>query len=264
MTRRHRLRFRRPWTAVPRAFRALRVAPPGLRFVVVAILALGLWAAGNWAYHAVRKPTELLFPVSDLLAKTPAETWREYGPVFRKHATPVITSEFLAALAQIESAGNPLAQTYWRWNLSWHPLEVYRPASSAVGMYQITDGTFAQTRRECRPEPAGDSTPAPGSCWLDSLYSRVVPGEAIELTATLLDGAVAGTLRRQRIARATRQQKQDLAAVIHLCGAGAGEGYARRGFRLTPGQRCGDHDVRGYLARVNVMKRVFARLASEA
>jgi hypothetical protein len=31
---------------------------------------------------------------------------------------------------------------------------------------------------------------------------------------------------------------------------------------LTPGQRCGDHDTRRYLAQVNAMKRVFARLAS--
>jgi len=67
---------------------------------------------------------------------------------------------------------------------------------------------------------------------------------------------------RQRIVAATLQQKQDLAAVIHLCGAGAGDTYARRGFRLTAHQRCGDHDVGVYLARVNTMKRVFARLAA--
>jgi hypothetical protein len=46
-----------------------------------------------------------------------------------------------------------------------------------------------------------------------------------------------------------------------LCGAGAGNVYARRGFRLSDGQRCGDHDVRGYLARINAMKRVFASMA---
>ncbi|HEX6827832.1 MAG TPA: transglycosylase SLT domain-containing protein [Burkholderiales bacterium] len=263
MTRR-RLRFPRLRPGVRRAFRALRRAPPGLRFVVVATLAIGLWAAGNWVYHAFRKPTELLFPVSGTLAKTPAETWREYGPQFRKYATAVITPELLAALAQVESAGNPLAQTYWQWNLTWHPLELYRPASSAVGMYQITDGTFAQTRRECRQGPGGpqgDSSRGPGSCWFDSLYTRLVPSQAIELTATLLDRAVAATLKRQRIAGATLQHKQDLAAVIHLCGAGAGEAFARRAFRLTPGQQCGDHEVRAYLARVNDMKRLFARLA---
>jgi hypothetical protein len=82
------------------------------------------------------------------------------------------------------------------------------------------------------------------------------------MTSALLDVRVAGTLARRRIAAATLQQKQDLAAVIHLCGAAAGDAYAKRGFRLTPGQRCGDHDVRRYLAQVNAMKQLFARLAS--
>jgi hypothetical protein len=49
---------------------------------------------------------------------------------------------------------------------------------------------------------------------------------------------------------------------MHLCGAGAGEAYARRGFKLAPGERCGEHDVRAYLARVGAMKRLFARLSA--
>ena len=60
--------------------------------------------------------------------------------------------------------------------------------------------------------------------------------------------------------RAAGQQRQDLAAVIHLCGAGAGNSYANRGFRLRRGERCGDHNVRRYLAEVNALKRQFARL----
>jgi len=89
-----------------------------------------------------------------------------------------------------------------------------------------------------------------------------VPSHAVELTAALLDRGVADTVGHQRSATATLQQKQDLAAVIHLCGAGPGDDYARRGFRLTVGQRCGDHDVSGYLARVNALKRLFLRLAA--
>ena len=49
---------------------------------------------------------------------------------------------------------------------------------------------------------------------------------------------------------------------MHLCGVGAGDDYVARGFRLTPGQRCGDHLASGYVARVNAMKAVFARLAA--
>jgi hypothetical protein len=165
----------------------------------------------------------------------------------------------------VEGAGNPVARTYWRWQATWNPLAVYRPASSAVGMYQITNATFQEAKRYCihnhvvvERGPWHDVR----SCWFNGLYTRVVPSHAVELTAALLDRSVSNTLRRQGITAATLPQKQDLAALIHLCGAGAGETYARRGFRLTPGQRCGDHDVRNYLAHVNAMKRQFVRMAA--
>ena len=57
-----------------------------------------------------------------------------------------MTPDFLAAIAQVEGSGNPVARTYWRWSWRRNFFEVYRPASSAVGMYQITDGTFAEAR----------------------------------------------------------------------------------------------------------------------
>jgi hypothetical protein len=50
--------------------------------------------------------------------------------------------------------------------------------------------------------------------------------------------------------------------VIHLCGSGAGNAYARRGFRFRRGQQCGDHDARRYVAQVNALKRQFGRLAA--
>jgi hypothetical protein len=176
----------------------------------------------------------------------------------------VITPELLASLAQMEGSGNPVARTYWRWRLSWNPFELYRPASSVVGMFQITDGTFAEARRHCIHDHVVVDDGAwydARSCWFNGLYTRVVPGHAVEMTAALLDRTVARTLGRNRIATASLQQRQDLAAVIHLCGGGTGNAYARRGFRLRRGQRCGDHDARRYLAE-NVLKRQFARLAA--
>jgi hypothetical protein len=195
----------------------------------------------------------------------PAETWREYAPIFRRHATDVMTAELLAALAQVEGSGNPVVRTYWRWRPSPWPFEIYRPASSAVGMYQITDGTFEQARRYCiHDHRVVEDGPwnAFRSCWFNSLYTRTVPSHAVELTSAYLDRGIAQTLARLRIRKATLAQKQNLAAVMHLCGAGAGAGYARRGFQLAPGQRCGDHDVRTYVARINTMKGVFAGLAA--
>jgi hypothetical protein len=69
----------------------------------------------------------------------------------------------------------------------------------------------------------------------------------------------------ERIAAASKStptvtQKQSLAAVIHLCGAGAGSGYARRGYRFTPSQRCGDHHAAAYVGRVAAMQRQFLRI----
>lgn len=248
-----------------RALRALLRAPLAIRVVAGTMAVLLAWALANWLYQVIRKPTELFFPVSGVLAKAPPETWRQYGPLFRRHSTLVITPELLAALAQVEGAGDPVARTYWRWRPTWNPFQLYQPASSAVGMYQITDPTFREARRYCIHDhvvvedgPWHDV----GSCWFNGLYTRVVPSHAVELTSALLDRGVAQTLQRQRIGSATASQMQDLAALIHLCGAGAGEAYARRGFRLTAGQRCGDHDAARYLAHVNAMKRHFTRLAA--
>ena len=240
--------------------------PLAVRIIVATVVILAVWSAVNWAYQVMRKPTELFFPVSGALSKRPAETWRQYATLFHEHSTPVMTPELLAALAQVEGAGNPVARTYWRWRLSWNPFELYRPASSAVGMYQITDPTFREARRYCiHDHVVVEDGPWHEwkSCWFNGLYMRVVPSHAVELTSALLDRSVSGTLARQRVAVATLQQKQDLAAIIHLCGAGPGDAYARRGFRLTPAQKCGDHDVKGYLGQVNAMKRQFARMAAD-
>jgi hypothetical protein len=131
-------------------------------------------------------------------------------------------------------------------------------------MFQITDATFREARRYCIhdhvvvEEGRWDDLRA---CWFNALYTRVVPTHAVELTAALLDRQVARAVQRRGVAASVGQQ-HDLAAVIHLCGAGAGDLYVQRGFRLTPAQRCGDHDVARYLAQVNGLKRHFLRLAT--
>jgi hypothetical protein len=135
-----------------------------------------------------------------------------------------------------------------------------------VGMYQITDGTFEEAKHYCiHNHIAVEDGPWNDwhSCWFNSLYFRVIPSHAVELTSAYLDVHVRQTLARYRIGSATLQQKQHLAALIHLCGAGAGAEYARRGLRLSEGQRCGDHEARTYVARVDAMKREFVKIAAE-
>jgi hypothetical protein len=248
-----------------RWLRTFKRSPPATQLIAGLAAVLTLCLAINWIYQVVRKPSELFFPVSGALYKTPSETWTAYEPIFRKHATNVITPDLLAALAQVEGSGSPVARTYWRWSLRPEPFEVYRPASSAVGMYQITDGTFAEARRYCIHDhivvedgPWNDFE----SCWFNGLYTRVVPSHAVEMTSGYLDRQVAGALSRLRIGNATLQQKQDTAVLMHLCGAGAGLLYAKRRFRLLPGQRCGDHYAQAYVAKVNAMRRTFRELGN--
>ena len=238
--------------------RAVWASPPLVRVILIPALLFLLWFGTNWLYHTVNKPSEIFFPLDRSLNKHPSETWNQYESLFKEHATALITPNFLAALAQVEGSGNPVALTYWRWKLSWNPLEWYSPASSAVGMFQITEGTFNQAKRYCIhdhkvvEDGAWDDWQ---TCWFNILYTRVVPSHAIELTAAFLDRQVRQTIgRRQGV---TLKQKQNLAAVIHLCGVGAGRAYVARGLHLSRHQRCGAHNVSRYLKRVNQLKHGF-------
>jgi hypothetical protein len=236
------------------------VTLPPAGWVLAGITAL---AVVNLAYQVIRKPTELLGLVAPSARKTPEATWSEYGPLLRQYSTDLIRPELLAALVQVESAGDPLARTYWRWRWSWNPAEIYAPASTAVGILQITDGTFAEARRYCihdhavaRDGPWYD----PRTCWFNALYFRTIPSHAIEMTSARLHQVVVDTLAEQRLPGATLEEKQRLAAVVHLCGHERGAAFAGRGFRVLPGERCGDHDLREYLKRVQDLREAFARM----
>jgi hypothetical protein len=254
--------LREGWRIICVIIRAVLALPLIIRAAVIPILLFLLWFGGNWAYHTFNKPSEILFPLDSSLNKRPVETWKQYESLFREHSTRIITPEFLAALAQVEGGGNPAARTYWRWQLTWNPLKWYRPASSAVGMYQITDGTFRKATHYCIHDhmvvedgPWHDVH----SCWFNSMYTRVLPSHAIEMTAALLDRQVTQIIGQRRLGAVMLTRKQDLAAVIHLCGAGAGRAYTKRGLQLTPNQQCGDHKVKSYLKRINALKYSFAK-----
>jgi Transglycosylase SLT domain len=237
----------------------LRAVPMPMRVVAIGIAFLAVCSVVNLFYQMLHKPTEVFAPISSEFNKAPIETWRQYAPLFREYSTTSVSPELLAALAQVESAGNPVASTYWRWRLTSDPFAVYQPASSAVGMYQMTDAAFAEAQTFCILHHTVVET----GCSATALYSRVVPRHATELTAVFLDRKVTAILGHRRKIKVSRQQREELAAVIHLCGTGPATAFARRGFRLMPGERCGDHDVAAYLVQINAMKRQFLRLAAE-
>ena len=243
-----------------KSFAKLRWKAALLGFAVLGIA--GVFAL-NWIYQVMRKPGEIFAPVSGALAKSPDSTWQSYGPMFEKYSTSIISPEFLAALAQVEGSGNPIASTYWTWHWSWNPLEIYRPASSALGMFQITDGTFAEARKYCIRDHE-IVTDGPwydlSSCWFNNFYTRTLASHSSEMTAAYLHRNVHNTLAARRATKVSPAQQQKLAAVIHLCGSKRGETFVTRGFRVSPGELCGTHSVLRYLTQVDLMKKRFARL----
>jgi len=136
------------------------------------------------------------------------------------------------------------------------PFEMWRPASSAVGMYQITDATFAEAKRYC----IRDHAVIEEGCWFNSLYTRTLPSHSSEMTAAYLHHSVVNALAVRPTAKVTLPQKQKLAAVIHLCGLNRGKTFVTRGFRVAPGERCGTHSLQQYLTKIDLMRKRFARL----
>ena len=250
--RRGRRRTRWARERLARAPRAVQIA--GSVAILLPVLALV-----NLVYHVIHKPTELFAFIGHRLDKEPAETWRQYGPLFRTYSTNTIAPELLAALAQVESSGNPVDRTYWRWRWSFNPFAIYQPASSAVGLYQMIDGAYAEAARSC----IRDHAVVDDGCGFTSLYIRAIPSHSVELASVYLDRHVADVLARTGEVKATASQKQDLAAFIHLCGGGPATAFARRHFQMMAGERCGDHLVAAYVARVNSMKRQFLQLATD-
>src|SRR5215475_9193607 len=187
LTRLRRWRRRVRW-----ARRKLARVPGAVRIVGVVAILFAVVSLTNLIYHVVHKPTELFFFVGNALDKEPAETWRQYGPLFRSYSTSTITPELLAALVQVESSGNPLDRTYWRWRWSFNPFAIYQPASSAVGLTQMTDGAYAEAARFCIRDHEVTDT----GCGSSSLYVRALPSHSIELAAVYLDRNVADVLAR--------------------------------------------------------------------
>ena len=237
----------------------LNALPTAMRAVLICIAVLAVFSVTNLVYQILHKPTEVFALIPGESNKAPTETWRQYAPLFREYSTTSLSPELLAALAQVESAGNPIARTYWRWSLTSDPFAVYHPASSAVGLYQMTDAALSEAQGYCILHHTVVGT----GCSATLLHSRVVPRHATELTAVFLDRNVAAILGHRRKTKIGRQQREELATVIHLCGTGPATAFAHRGFRLMPGERCGDHDVAAYLAQINAMKLQFLHLAAE-
>ncbi|MBI3549686.1 MAG: lytic transglycosylase domain-containing protein [Elusimicrobia bacterium] len=231
-----------------------------LAFAAAALLAL------NFAVQIGRKPTELLRFAGFGGGKAPRDTWRAFGDQFREHATDIVTPDFLAALTQVESSGNPLASPGWTWRWTTDPFRLYGPASSAVGLLQMTDGNYDRAKTLC----VKDGRVARAGPWLDpdacrttAFYSRLVPSDSIQMTSAFLDVHVRKTAAAAS-ARLPLRRKQELAAVIHLCGPEKGPAFVRAGFDPDALGRCGSQPVGSYVRLVMKHRLDFERLARPA
>ena len=216
------------------ARRKLAEAPRAVQIVGAVAIVLATFTLTNLVYHVIHTPTELFFFVGHKLDKAPAETWRQYGSLFRAYSTSTITPELLAALAQVESSGNPVDRTYWRWRWSFNPFALYQPASSAVGLFQMTDPAYSEVARFCVRANTVEDT----GCGFGP-YIRAILSHAVELASVYLDRNVAAVLTRAGDVAANPQQKQGLAAFIRV-GSGADA--------LRQTRSCG-RDIRGGSSR---------------
>lgn len=226
-------------------------------------LALPVAIVLNTIYHVVRIPSQATAPLQPYFYKDPRATWRAYGPLFEAHSTALVPAPLLAALAQVEASGNPIATTYWRWSWSWNPLRWYAPASSAAGLFQITDGTLAKARDLCihdgkvvRRGPWWDWR----GCWFNWLYNRLSASHATELTSAFLTQSIEDSTgaRGPLLSRFTRTR---LAGAIHLCGPAFGRRLVEHRYQVARTERCGDQNVADYLRRVEHYVGVFERIA---
>jgi hypothetical protein len=218
----------------------------------------------NLAYQVFRKPTELVGLFDSRFHKTPDETWKAYGPTFEAKATPILTPELLAALAQVETNGNPIARTYWKWTWTSDLARLYAPASSAAGLFQMTEGTFREAQHFCVVQGQARRAEQLEDC--GALRSRLIPAHAIEMTAARLQWHVERILAllRGHKQKAALRDRQRLATVIHLCGIQRGEAFARARFSLAKLGRCGDHDAAKYVRRVEKLAERFRSLRADA
>ena len=148
-----------------------------------ALTLFGLFMILNFVYQLVKKPSEIIGLFDSSFYKTPTETWNAHRDSFQNASTAIITPELLAALSQVESQGNSVARTFWRFSPTADLRKIYAPASSATGILQITDSTFEESKSMCIVD---GKVAYAGRCWLNFLYSRLIPSHAVELTSAYL------------------------------------------------------------------------------
>ena len=203
----------------------------------------------NITYSLIDKPGQALSPISHLFKKFPTQTWQNYDRYFQDFATTEISASFLAALAQSESGGNPLATVYWRWQWTKDIHKIFHPASSALGMYQITVGTFQRMKNYCWQKGVVKKQ----DCFWNQFRTRFSSYDSIYLVSAYLNHWVKKYPRYR--------DKEKMAALIHLCGPQKVKRHMRWHGNLNKITKCGTHSTRRYVNKIKRYQNTFHRLA---
>ncbi len=224
-------------------------------FILIPILFIS-----NFIWHSLNHPSQILslflsFP------KSPSELWNSYKDDFKDSATHRMSSEQLAALALVESSGDPFATPPWTFTWSLNPFSLYRPASSAVGLMQLTKGTSLLASRYCISDgeviDEGEDSFF-WRCWQNYFSSRLSASHSIELTAAYLTAQIDDLLQKDNISKRAQLR---LASTIHLCGKAYARKLIKNQFKLSKQWRCGTHSLYLYTKRVESYEKIFERLA---
>lgn len=201
-------------------------------------------------YHVYKHPSLVFYPVSVFFNKTTYETWEEYQDEFYYYGSKKVEPEFLGALAQTESMGNPFALTYWQLGWSSNPLNWYRPASTATGILQVTQGTWKDMKQYCLGEGGVKYAKNLGACPANMFRFRIFPTHAIHMVSAWFHK------HSQPLALTGKLQRKYL-SVLHLCGKSKAKLLRKKGFNLSKIGRCGSHNPRNYFAKV---ERIYKKI----
>jgi len=135
--RKKRRRERPPWKAAVAVGCArselgcrLPARAAAVQIISGLLIVLALWSAVNWIYQVIRKPSELFFPVSGTLFKTPSETWD--SPPTLRYSAALDQGDYpeLLRTRTTGGAGNP-----WREPIGGGPGDA--AVSRSIGRHRV-------------------------------------------------------------------------------------------------------------------------------
>ena len=139
----------------------------------------------NFIYQIYQKPTEV---ISSFYAGQSSDlngTWKRYKNLFINNSTEHINAKTLASIAQVESAGQWAASPSWQWKITDNWRKVFSPASSALGVMQITKGHQKSVLQHCQTESVKSKL-----CNNTSWWARLWPSHSINLAAIYIDKTI--------------------------------------------------------------------------